>query len=121
MLINYLNKQILGDIFVLVSSINHPQSVEQMIEIYRDIEECKMGRRTTTTASQNNINPIPIVFVLNKIDLPTYKWEIQVNEAKNLLAKAIPNFNPNDCFIECSALNNENILRVNRHSKRIEN
>lgn len=110
----------------MVSSVDHFESVEQMIEIYKAIEECKTSRRSTTTTnghyqSQNHTSPIsniPIVFVLNKTDLPSYKWQINVNEAKSRLAKALPNFNANDSFIDCSALLNENILTVIKNPKK---
>lgn len=36
----------LGDIFILVSAVDHAESVEQMIEIYSQIIECKTGRST---------------------------------------------------------------------------
>uniref|UniRef100_A0AC35F2B3 Uncharacterized protein n=1 Tax=Panagrolaimus sp. PS1159 TaxID=55785 RepID=A0AC35F2B3_9BILA len=93
-----------GDIFLIVSSVDHSQSVEQMIDIRSQIVEIKNSR------GFNGI--IPIVFVINKTDLPKIKWQMSLEEIEEMVKSAIHEINLDSCFISCSAANNENIDKV---------
>ncbi|KAI1732371.1 ras family domain-containing protein [Ditylenchus destructor] len=94
---------ITGDMFVLVSAVDHAQSVEQMVDIYHN------GCHRRASSSSSNVT-VPVVFVLNKIDLPKYKWQVTLDEVKALLNKVVPN--TLDCFVACSAKDNDNVIRV---------
>uniref|UniRef100_A0A7E4UPQ7 Small monomeric GTPase n=1 Tax=Panagrellus redivivus TaxID=6233 RepID=A0A7E4UPQ7_PANRE len=93
-----------GDIFVVVSSVDQSQSVGQLADIRNQILECKVTRGFTGV--------IPIVFVLNKTDLPQYKWQVTVTEVEDLIKSATGESCCDSCFVTCSAANNENIDKV---------
>ncbi|KAH7716483.1 dexamethasone-induced Ras-related protein 1 [Aphelenchoides avenae] len=98
---------ITGDIFILVSSVDHPQSVEQMIESYQQIVECKASRGLCAT---------PILFVLNKTDLPKSRWQVELSEVEAAVTAAVSVLEPPqthaDCMVSCSAALDENIDAV---------
>ncbi|VDD93871.1 unnamed protein product [Enterobius vermicularis] len=60
--------------FMIVGAVDKSESVSQMIEIRNQIIECKSVRRI------NRVDPVPILFVINKTDLPSSKWEIDFDE-----------------------------------------
>uniref|UniRef100_A0A915EKD6 GTP-binding protein Rhes n=1 Tax=Ditylenchus dipsaci TaxID=166011 RepID=A0A915EKD6_9BILA len=99
---------ITGDIFILVSSVDHAQM------------ECKTGRMSRQASISNgsfhhrssgssNGSP-PVVFVLNKTDLPAHKWQVSEQEVQELVSKVVNG--KEDCFVSCSALSNENVSKV---------
>ena len=75
-----------------------------MIDIRSQIFECKLARGYT--------EPIPIVFVLNKTDLPKLKWQVTIEEVEELVKTATSEINCDLNFTTCSAYNNENIDKV---------
>ncbi|KAE9553155.1 hypothetical protein FO519_003634 [Halicephalobus sp. NKZ332] len=93
-----------GDIFMVVSSVDQSQSIEQMADIYNQILECKATRCVA--------GRIPIVFVLNKTDLPTSRWQITVEEVEEFIKSTTNETSCDHCFVTCSAAKNENIDKV---------
>uniref|UniRef100_A0AC34GR85 Uncharacterized protein n=1 Tax=Panagrolaimus sp. ES5 TaxID=591445 RepID=A0AC34GR85_9BILA len=75
-----------------------------MIDIRSQIIEIKNAR------GFNGLTPI--VFVLNKTDLPKLKWQMTLEEIEEMVKVAINETNLDSCFITCSAANNENIDKV---------
>lgn len=57
------------------------------------------------------VNIPPIVFVLNKTDLPAHKWQVTINNVAEKISKCLPDNNQN-AFITCSAALNENVTKV---------
>ena len=92
---------------MVVSSVDQSQSIEQMADIYNQILECKMTRGTTTR--------IPIVFVLNKTDLPESKWQVTMEEVEELIKSTTGESACDQCFVACSAATNGNIDKVIRN------
>lgn len=72
-----------------------------MYETYNQIIECK--------SSSSFTKAWPILFVLNKTDLPKSKWQIDINDVQGKVEKLIGN---NEMLITCSAYKNENIDKV---------
>ncbi|KAK0397659.1 hypothetical protein QR680_002206 [Steinernema hermaphroditum] len=97
-----------GDMFIVVSSVDLPQSVEQMIDIRQQIIECKSSR---VGFNANTPQHVPILFVMNKTDLPKSRWQTDPEEAASLIEEAISG-NARDIFLTCSAAGNENIETV---------
>lgn len=75
-----------------------------MMDIRSQILECKNAR------GYNGF--IPIVFVLNKTDLPKIKWQMNIEEVEEMIKFATNEANCDTNFITCSAANNENIDKV---------
>uniref|UniRef100_A0AC35U776 GTP-binding protein Di-Ras2 n=1 Tax=Rhabditophanes sp. KR3021 TaxID=114890 RepID=A0AC35U776_9BILA len=88
-----------GEMFVLVCSVDHPESLNQISEIKNQIIECKNSRGLNTSH-------IPMIFVLNKIDLPRVKWNFNEAQFANLVKQ---NTNNPTGYILVSAAKNENI------------
>lgn len=65
---------LLGDMFLIVSAVDQEESVSHMIDISNQIIECKMMRKGVAS------RPIPMLFVLNKIDLPRARWQVDYDE-----------------------------------------
>uniref|UniRef100_A0A0N4ZHR5 TBC domain-containing protein kinase-like protein n=1 Tax=Parastrongyloides trichosuri TaxID=131310 RepID=A0A0N4ZHR5_PARTI len=94
-----------GDMFIIVSSVDHPESLNHMLDLHDQIIECKLGKGLP-------IQNIPMIYVLNKTDLPRVKW--QHNEAE-FANKIIQFTGSQNKHILCSAKLNENmdVLFVN--------
>ncbi|TMS37209.1 hypothetical protein L596_004186 [Steinernema carpocapsae] len=97
-----------GDMFIVVSSVDLPQSIEQMIETRQHIIECKCSRAAMNLHPPNHI---PILFVMNKTDLPKSRWQTDPEDVYAMIAEAIPG-NTKDLLVTCSAADNENIESV---------
>uniref|UniRef100_A0A1I7ZBT5 ADP-ribosylation factor family protein n=1 Tax=Steinernema glaseri TaxID=37863 RepID=A0A1I7ZBT5_9BILA len=91
--------------FIVVSSVDLPQSVEQMVDIRQQILECKSSRAAFNVQAPHNV---PILFVMNKTDLPKSRWQTDPEEAASLLGESISG-SAKDVFLTCSAAENENI------------
>uniref|UniRef100_A0A0N5B3Q7 GTP-binding protein Rhes n=1 Tax=Strongyloides papillosus TaxID=174720 RepID=A0A0N5B3Q7_STREA len=91
-----------GDMFILVCSVDHPQSLTHMLDLYDQIIECKSSRGLS-------ISNVPMVFVLNKIDLPRVKW--YYNEAE-FVNKVMSSTKMTNNSLICSAKLNENMEQL---------
>ena len=59
---------------MIVGAVDRSESIAQMMELRSEIIESRSIRRNS------NSDPIPILFVINKTDLPSSKWEIDYDE-----------------------------------------
>ncbi|KAJ1350757.1 RAS, dexamethasone-induced 1 [Parelaphostrongylus tenuis] len=89
-----------GDMFLIVSSVDNADSVVHMIDIRKQINECKTSRGAASSCDT------PCVFILNKADIPEYRWQITEKEACDLIEKST---GPSDILVVCSAATNLNI------------
>ncbi|KHN83146.1 Dexamethasone-induced Ras-related protein 1 [Toxocara canis] len=92
-----------GDMFLIVGAVDQEESIPRMLEISKQIAECKMTRQGVSSHS------IPILYVVNKVDLPRTRWQIDYDEVCNLVG-AIANSSNSIC--QCSALTSTNIESV---------
>jgi len=99
-----------------------------MVEYYEQIIECKTGRTGKSIflswdmdkykfsgghSPSATPSSIPILFILNKTDLPPHKWQVTVEEVRSLLSKVVPKQNSTTEFmVACSARTNENVMRA---------
>ncbi|VDK42329.1 unnamed protein product [Anisakis simplex] len=88
---------------MIVSAVDQEESVTHMLEINKQILECKMNGQRVCRHS------IPILFIVNKIDLPQTRWQIDFDEVCALLSSATDSSN-NVC--QCSASTPTNIDKV---------
>uniref|UniRef100_A0A0K0E5T4 TBC domain-containing protein kinase-like protein n=1 Tax=Strongyloides stercoralis TaxID=6248 RepID=A0A0K0E5T4_STRER len=91
-----------GDMFILVSSVDHSESLIHMLDLYDQIIECKASRGLPTSN-------VPMVFVLNKTDLPRVKWYYNEAEFTNKVVQTTNNTNNS---LVCSAKLNENMEQL---------
>ncbi|VDM62873.1 unnamed protein product [Angiostrongylus costaricensis] len=89
-----------GDMFLIVSSVDNADSVTHMLDIRKQINECKASRGVASSSDT------PCVFILNKVDLPENRWQITEKEACDLINNTT---GPNDVLVVCSAATNLNI------------
>lgn len=89
-----------------------------MLDTYAQIVDCKTLRRkncASSAASASATSPqrvgtiVPVVFALNKTDLPADKWQVTMDEVTDSILKVVPDLS---CFVSCSAARNENITKV---------
>lgn len=59
--------------FLIVGSVDQMDSITQMVNIRDQILECRSAR------FRGN-KDVPLLFAVNKIDLPECKWEIRLDE-----------------------------------------
>ncbi|CAJ0569407.1 unnamed protein product, partial [Mesorhabditis spiculigera] len=86
-----------GDMFLVVASVDQPYSIEAMTDLANQIVDCK---------SNNSESRVPIIFCLNKTDLPDSRWEVSQGEAEARLAQT--EFSIEQLY-QCSAATGENV------------
>ncbi|CEF70861.1 Small GTPase superfamily and Small GTPase superfamily, Rho type and Small GTPase superfamily, Rab type and Small GTP-binding protein domain and Small GTPase superfamily, Ras type and P-loop containing nucleoside triphosphate hydrolase domain-containing protein [Strongyloides ratti] len=91
-----------GDMFILVSSVDHSESLNHMLDLYDQIIECKVSRGLP-------VSNVPMVFVLNKADLPRVKWYYNEAEFTN---KVIQTTSSTSKSLICSAKLNDNMEQL---------
>ncbi|KJH43023.1 Ras family protein [Dictyocaulus viviparus] len=89
-----------GDMFLIVSSVDNVDSVVHMINIRKQIIDCKASR------GLDGINNTPCIFILNKVDLPEHRWQTTEAEVCDLIRNSTGS---NDDLVVCSAATNLNI------------
>lgn len=95
--------------FLLVFSVDHPGSCDEMFQLRDQIMEIKddscgssVGEKLYKKSFKSRATPI--VVAANKLDLPKYKHVVNLDEVRMKL------LNYNNCaFVECSAKDNLNV------------
>ncbi|CAJ0914133.1 unnamed protein product, partial [Mesorhabditis belari] len=88
-----------GDMFLIVSSVDAAHSVEAMTDFAQQITDCKTSRNEMPAK-------VPMVFLLNKSDLPDSRWQVSPGEAEARLSQADLS---TEQLVQCSAATGDNI------------